>query len=161
MLYGDAARAALVRGIDLMASLVAPTLGPTARAVAIDSLVSKTPEVLDSGATIARRTIQLADPFEDMGGMLLRHVLLSVFERTGDGTATAAVLTQTLVRALARYVAQGGNIVELAHGLDCALQIAREALNAQARPIEGADSIARLAAAVVRDTAVARVIGEI
>ena len=60
-----------------MASLVAPTLGPVARTVAIDSLVSQTPEVLDSGATIARRTIQLADPFEDMGGMLVRHLLLN------------------------------------------------------------------------------------
>jgi chaperonin GroEL len=161
MLYGDPARAALVRGIDLMAALVAPTLGPTARTVAVGSLVSKTPEVLDSGATIARRTIQLADPFEDMGGMLLRHVLLSVVERTGDGTATTAVLTHALVHALHRYVAQGGNTVEVDRGLDCALHGVLDALRVQARPIEGADAISGVAAAVVGDSHIASVIGEI
>ena len=161
ILYGDAARAALVRGIELMAALVAPTLGPTARTVAVDSLVSSTPEVLDSGATIARRTIQLADPFEDMGGMLLRHVLLTTFERTGDGTATTAVLTRALVHALHGYVRQGGDIAELERGLGCARRIVLDALTGQARPIEGFEAIRDVAAAVVRNPTIARVIGEI
>ena len=161
ILYGDAARAALVRGIDLMAALVAPTLGPTARTVAVDSLVSSTPEVLDSGATIARRTIQLADPFEDMGGMLLRHALLTMFERTGDGTATTAVLTRALVHALHGYVRQGGDMAEVERGLDCAQRIVLDALGGQARPIEGFAAIRAVAAAVVRDSAIADVVGEI
>ena len=82
-----------------MARLLRPTLGPLSRTVAITRLtgVSQGPEVLDSGALIARRTIQLADPFEDMGGMLIRHLAWRVFERAGDGTATAAVLAQSLI----------------------------------------------------------------
>jgi len=126
ILYGSQGRAALIRGIDKMTALVAPTLGPTAGTVAIDSLVSQTPEILDSGATIARRTIQLADPFEDMGGMLVRHLLLTVFERVGDGTATTAVLTGALVHGLERYVASGGNVRHVERGLRCALEIALE-----------------------------------
>src|ERR1700736_5456799 len=127
ILYGSQSRAALIRGIDQMAGLVSPTLGPTAGTVAIDSLVSKTPEVLDSGATIARRTIQLADPFEDMGGMLVRHLLLTVFERVGDGTATTAVLTRALVHQIELHLAHGGNARELERGLNCALETALRA----------------------------------
>jgi len=161
LLYGAAAQRALGRGIGQLAALIAPTLGPTARTVAIESLVSKTPEVLDSGATIARRMLQLPDPFEDMGAMLLRHLLLRVFERTGDGTATTAVLTQALVRALQRYTLQGGDLPSLQRGLSCGLAVVVEALAAQARPIDGAAAIAGVADCVVRNRAIAGRIGEI
>jgi len=81
-----------------MTSLIRPTLGPLPRTVAVGRFVgSEPPEVLDSGATIARRTLQLADPFEDMGAMLIRHLAWRTFDLTGDGTATAAVLAQSLV----------------------------------------------------------------
>lgn len=161
ILYGRAARATLARGIDQIAALVAPTLGPAARTVAIESLVGRSPEVLDSGGVIARRTIQLADPFEDMGAMLLRHLLMTVLERTGDGAATTAVLTRALVSGLLRYAEASGNVIELRRGLDCALHIALDALNAQARPFEGAQAIARVANGVVRDASIAHVIGGI
>ena len=161
ILYGSQGRAALIRGIDKMTALVAPTLGPTAGTVAIDSLVSQTPEILDSGATIARRTIQLADPFEDMGGMLVRHLLLTVFERVGDGTATTAVLTRALVHGLERYVASGGNARHVERGLRCALEIALSELSALAQPIAGAESIANVVAAVVHAPRIAEVVGEI
>ncbi|MGI9148845.1 MAG: chaperonin GroEL [Chloroflexota bacterium] len=161
ILYGGRARAALIRGVDQMAALVAPTLGPTAGTVAIDSLVSQTPEILDSGATIVRRTIQLADPFEDMGGMLVRHVLLSVFERVGDGTATTAVLTRALVHGLERYTVAGGNVRQVERGLRCALEMTLNELNALAQPISGVEALAKVAAAVVHDPAIAQVIAEI
>ena len=127
ILYGGKA-GQLDPRIDQMAGLVAPTLGPIGGTVAIESLVSKKPEVLDSGATIARRTIQFADPFEDMGGMLIRHLLLTVFERVGDGTATTAVLTRALVHGLEQYGRSGGNVRELERGLQCGLEIALDKL---------------------------------
>jgi chaperonin GroEL len=161
ILYGGPARSALVRGIDQMAGLVAPTLGPIAGTVAIDSLVSQTPEVLDSGATIARRTIQLADPFEDMGGMLVRDLLRQVFERVGDGTATTAVLTRALVHGVERYLTAGGNARQVERELRCALEVAVEALSAMAQPIDGARAIANVVASVVNQPRVAEVVGEV
>jgi chaperonin GroEL len=161
IVYGGQGRAALIRGIDQMTGLVAPTLGPTARTVVIDSLVSKTPEILDSGATIARRTIQFADPFEDMGGMLIRHLLLTVFERVGDGTATTAVLTRSLVHRLERYLRGGGNVRQVESGLQCGLEVALHKLRSLAQPIEGAEAIANVVAAVVHEPTIARIVGEI
>jgi chaperonin GroEL len=161
ILYGGLARAALIRGIDQMAALVAPTLGPIAGTVAIESLISSTPEVLDHGATITRRTIQLADPFEDMGGMLVRDLLREVFERVGDGTATTAVLTRALVHGLERYFASGGDVRQVERGLRCALEIVVDELSSLARPIEGAQAIANVVAAVVHHQRIAQVVGEV
>jgi chaperonin GroEL len=147
--------------MDQMAALVSPTLGPVARTVAIDSLVSSTPEILDSGATIARRTIELPDPFEDMGAMLVRHLLLSVFEAVGDGTATTAVLTRSLVHRVARYLTGGGDMAQLERGLVRALNFALLEIGSRARPIQGADAITSVAVGVVRERKVASIIGEI
>src|SRR5262245_56719205 len=84
ILYGLSARAALLRGADQMAGLVAPTLGPVARTVAIAPILgSAPPEVLDTAETIARRTIELADPFENAGAMMVRDLILRVAESVG------------------------------------------------------------------------------
>ena len=101
-----------------MTGLLRPTLGPAARTVAIGRLVgSGPPEILDNAATIARRTLQLADPFEDMGAMIVRHLVWRVFERAGDGTATAAVIAQALMREAARYIAAGGDVQAVRRGI--------------------------------------------
>jgi chaperonin GroEL len=148
--------------MDRMTSLLRPTLGPLPRTVAIDRLVgSEPPEILDSAATIARRTIQLADPFEDMGGMLIRHLVWRVFEREGDGGATAAVLTQSLVHAGVRYIAAGGNPVELRRGMERGLAVAAAALRRQARTIDGPSEIAAVVAGSVRSAELADMIGEV
>ena len=78
-----------------MTGLLRPTLGPLPRTVAIGRLsgLSQGPEILDSGAVIARRTLQLADPFEDMGAMLIRHLAWRVHERAGDGSARPTFAT--------------------------------------------------------------------
>src|SRR5437016_2415343 len=137
IMQSHAAREALARGMERMGQLVQPTLGPLPRTVAVAPLLgSRPPEVLDSAATIARRTIQLADPFEDMGGMILRHLMWRVFERTGDGTATAGVLACALVRQAARYVAGGAQPVALRRGIELGARAAVDALRAQARPVE-------------------------
>jgi chaperonin GroEL len=146
ILAGPPAHAALLRGVDRMARLLRPTLGPLSRTVAITRLsgLSQGPEILDSGAVIARRTIQLADPFEDMGGMLIRHLAWRVFERAGDGTATAAVLAQSLMHAGMRYIAAGGNPVGMRRGMQLALDAATVELTHQARTIDGPLEIARV-----------------
>src|SRR5713226_4620891 len=129
-----------------MARLLRPTLGPLSRTVAIKRLtgLSQGPAILDSGAVIARRTLQLADPFEDMGGMLIRHLAWRVFEQAGDGTATAAVLAQSLMHAGMRYIAAGGDAVSMRRGMQLALDTATAELTRQARTIDGPLEIARV-----------------
>jgi chaperonin GroEL len=146
ILAGPPAHAALLRGVDRMARLLRPTLGPLPRTVAITRLtgLSRGPEILDSGAVIARRTIQLGDPFADMGGMLMRHLAWQVFERAGDGTATAAVLAQSLMRQGVQYIAAGGNPVSVRRGIERGLAVAITELQRQARTIDGPVEIARV-----------------
>ncbi|MCC6627859.1 MAG: chaperonin GroEL [Chloroflexi bacterium] len=156
------AREALVRGVDIMAGLLRPTLGPAARTVAIARIVgSDAPEILDSAATIARRTIQLEYPFEDMGAMIIRQMAWRVFEEAGDGSATAAVLAQALVHEAARYVAAGGNPMLLKRGIDRGLSVALAELRRQARPVDGPIELGRIVAGIVRDPKLEEMMGEV
>jgi chaperonin GroEL len=159
--HGEAARAALLHGVDQMAALLRPTLGPLPRSVAIARLAgSSPPEVLDSAATIARRTLQLADPFANMGAMIVRHLAWRVFEQAGDGAATAAVLAQALLHEAARYLAGGANPVGLERGIRRGLPLVVAELRRQARPVELPSEIAALVAGTVREPALAELIGE-
>ena len=161
-MHAPAARTALLRGMELMTALLRPTLGPVARTVAVAPVSGKgPPEILDSAATIARRTIQLADPFEDMGAMIVRHLAWRVFEQAGDGAATAAVLAQALAREATRYVAAGGSPAPIKQGIERGLSVAREELRRQAWTIELPAEIAAVAASTVRDRSLAEMIGEI
>jgi chaperonin GroEL len=156
------ARQALMRGVEIMAGLLRPTLGPAARTVAIARIVgSDGPEILDSAATIARRTIQLEYPFEDMGAMIIRQLAWQVFEEAGDGSATAAVLAQALLREGTKYVAAGGNAMLLKHGIDRGLQTALAELRRQARPIDGPEQLARLVSGILRDPKLETMMGEV
>lgn len=162
LLQGCAARAALLRGVDLMTGAIIPTLGPLPGTVAITRLVgSGPPELLDSGATIARRTIQVADPFENVGAMLVRHLVIRQFERVGDGTATAAVIARSVLRAGFQYEAGGGDMVGVRHGVEEALPVALATLRGLARPIDGPSAIGRLVQATLRDPSLADMVGEI
>ncbi|MCC6178421.1 MAG: chaperonin GroEL [Chloroflexi bacterium] len=162
MLTGPAARAALIRGATTMTRLIRPTLGPVARTVAIMPLVgSGPPEVLDSGGTIARRTIQIDDPFEDIGAMLIRHLVWRVFEDVGDGAATAAVLAERLLIEAERQVAAGASPVALRRGIERGLDIAREGLRRQARRVDSPDEIVGVVAGVLRDPKLAAMVAEV
>jgi chaperonin GroEL len=162
VLYGAQARQAVLRGAAQMTALLRPTLGPLARTVAIDRLVgSRPPEILDSGATIARRTLQLADPFEDMGAMIVRHVAWRVFDQVGDGSATAAVLCHAVLREAARVIAAGAQPVAVRRGLERALDVAVAELRGQARRIEDPTDIAHVVAGTVREPNLAELIGEV
>jgi chaperonin GroEL len=152
----------LLRGFDTMAGLLRPTLGPLPRTVAICHIFgSQPPEVLDSGATIARRTIQLRDPFEDMGGMLVRNLAWRVFERAGDGTVTAAVLAQSLVRESMRYIAAGGSPVLVARGIELGLEVAIAELRTRARQIDGPAEIASVIRGSIRDPELVELVAEV
>ena len=135
-----------MRGMDRMARLVRPTLGPLPRTVAITrfSSAGSEPELRDNGAVIARRTLQLADPFENMGAMLIRHVVWQVHERAGDGTASAAVLAQSLMHAGARLVAAGHSPVAIQCGIQQGLELATRELRRQARSIARPADIGRV-----------------
>jgi chaperonin GroEL len=162
ILYGSAARAALLRGADQLAALVAPTLGPVPRMVAIAPILgNEPPEILDTAATIARRTIEIDDPFENAGAMLLRDLVLRVAGDVGDGGATTAVLAQALLRDGGRLLAGGINVVRLCQGLRLGLGWALEALDAQAWTVKHPDEIARIAQHAVDDVKLAEMIGEI
>ncbi|HYW87415.1 MAG TPA: chaperonin GroEL [Chloroflexota bacterium] len=159
---GLAARAALLRGIDKMARLVRPTLGPLPRTVAVARITgTRPPEILDHAAIIARRTLEFRDPFENMGGMLIRHLVWRVFDQVGDGGATAAVLAQALVREGGKSIAAGANPVFVKRGIELGLAATRDALQRQARTIDGQDEIARAVAASLHDDQLAAMIGEV
>ena len=145
-----------------MTGLLRPTLGPVARTVAVAPIVGNgPPEILDSAATIARRTVQLADPFEDMGGMIVRHLVWRVFEEAGDGTATAAVLARGLMHAAATAVAAGGSPVPIRRGIEVGLAVALDTLRRQARPVEAPAELAAVAAGIVRNPELAELVGEV
>lgn len=155
-------RAAILRGVDLMAAIVRPTLGPMARTVVVAGQSSRSaPEVLDHAATIMRRTIQIADPFADMGAMLIRQLAWSVFARVGDGAATAVTLAQAILHAAASPVAAGADPMALRRGIERGLSVAISDLRRQACPIESAAEVAHIIAGVARDPEVAARVGEV
>ncbi len=161
VLGAPGSHAALLRGVDVMAALVRPTLGPLARTVVIAGQSPRSaPEVLDNAATIMRRTIQLGDPFADMGAMLVRHLAWTVFERVGDGAATAVTLAHALLHAAATPVAAGADPQALRRGIERGLAVALDAVRNQARPVDAAAELARGIAGSLRDPALADLIGE-
>jgi chaperonin GroEL len=160
--YGAAAERALLRGATQMTALMAPTFGPAAGIVAITRIVGgDVPELLDSGATIARRTIRLADPFENLGAMLVRHMAIQLFERVGDVTVTAALIAQALLAGGIRYGAAGGDLVALRRGIERATEAALADLRRQARPIDGAEELTALVRGALHDDRLAEMVGEI
>ncbi len=163
VLFDQEARTALQHGVDVMSRLIRVTLGPRARTVAINPIIqgSRPPEILDDGATIARRTLQLHSPFEDMGAMLIRGLACKIGDTLGDGSATAVVIAQSILDESIRYVAAGGNAMFVKRGLEKALAVALAELDQQARPVSDPDDLRRVAAASARDPRIAALIGEI
>lgn len=162
VLHAPGSRAAILRGMAAMAALVRPTLGPLPRTVVIAGQTPRaTPEVLDHAATVLRRTIAIADPFADMGAMLARHLAWAVYQRAGDGAATAVVLAQAILRAAAPAVAAGADPQAVRRGIARGLATAREELRRQARPVDAAADLARVVAGIVREPGVAATVAEV
>ncbi|MCS7260001.1 MAG: hypothetical protein NZ765_04370 [Anaerolineae bacterium] len=150
------------RGVNLIAEAVRPTLGPLPRKVAVArTALSLPPEMLDNGALIARRIQELPHRNEDMGAMFLRHVLWRLQDDVGDGTATAAVLFQSLYNQSLRYIVSGGSPTVLRRAFEAAIPLIRSELEAMTLPVQGATQLAQLAESICHDPELAAVLGEI
>jgi chaperonin GroEL len=156
------ARAALTEGVDQMANVLRVTLGPMARAVVMAPIISsRTPELLTDSATIARRIIELPDPYVNMGAMLIRHMAWRMREKVGNGAATAAVIAQALLHEANYQASAGANVMMLKRGIERGLDLAYAELKAQAKPMETPEQIEAMAiAAAAGDVEIGRYVAE-
>lgn len=151
----------LKQGFDRLAQLLAITLGPTQGVILSHKPATTTLELLNDAALIARRMLALPDRGEDVGAMLLRHLVWRMYTRVGDGCATTAVLAQALLEGATRAVAAGANPMLLRRGLERAAAAATDALSAQAQPVTDEETLVRVAEAITAEPALAWVLGEI
>jgi len=162
-LLGSAARASLCSGMAVLAEAIAPTLGPLGRLVAIERETNprtKAPDLLNDGATIARRIWALSDRWQTMGLLMARHTAVRVKEAVGDGGSTAIVLTHAIVTEGLKHIAAGYDPMQLRRGLERALPVAVSAIERSARPLEEDKHILSLAAAITGRDDLARLIQE-
>jgi chaperonin GroEL len=149
-------------GINQVVGAIRPTLGPRPRIVAIDRILDdRMPEMLDDGGTIAKRIIQLADKDADVGAMLIRDVLWRLQDQVGDGTATAAVLFQTVFNEGVRYLAAGGNAMRLQDYLHKGMRAIVDQLTEMSVFLAGKDRLAQIAESICYDPPLAKMMGEI
>ena len=150
------------RGIKQVADAIRPTMGAQPRLVAISSVVpAKAPELLDDGALIARRIIELPEPNQNVGAMYLRGVLMQLGETVGDGTATAAVLFQSVYDQGVRYIVSGGDALALRRHLEAGMQLVLEQLENMSRPLVGRQQLNRMAQSLCHEPELAAVLAEI
>src|SRR5512147_2974856 len=136
------ARARLLRGVDILADAVKVTLGPKGRNVVIDKSFGA-PRSTKDGVTVAKE-IELADKFENMGAQMVREVAQKTNDIAGDGTTTATVLAQAIVREGAKAVAAGLNPMDLKRGVDMAVTAAVADLKKRSKKIKSSDEIAQV-----------------
>ena len=149
------------RGIGQIADVLAPTLGPLGGPVVYSETNPQRLETLDDAATIVRRIISLGSPQIDIGAMLIRNVVWRVERRIGDGGATTAVLLRALFEGGLRQVAAGANAMQLMVGIRQGMEVALEALAAQARPAGDENQLAAVARTVTRDDDLSAILGEL
>jgi chaperonin GroEL len=152
------ARVALEKGIDKLATIVKSTLGPKGRNVIIDRPFN-TPMVSNDGIFIARE-IELDDPFENMGAMLVKEVASNTNDIAGDGTTTATVLAQSMVRQGNNYVREGANPIFLKVGIEKAVKLVVDNLKRTALPLSDRKSIAEVASISSKDVEIGEMIAE-
>ena len=152
------ARRALEAGVNKLADAVKVTLGPKGQYVVLDRKFGS-PTITNDGVTIARE-IELEDIFENQGAQLVKEVATKTNDIAGDGTTTATLLAQTIVREGLKNVAAGANPVILRTGIDMAVQVAAEAIRAQATEISDKDEISRVGAISARSEEIGNVIAE-
>ncbi len=156
--YGQDARHALESGINQLADTVKITLGPKGRNVVLDKKFGA-PLITNDGVTIAKE-IELEDPFENMGAQLVKEVATKTNDVAGDGTTTATLLAQALVREGLKNVASGANPMIVKKGIQKAVGTAVDELLAAAKPVKGKEDIARVAAVSAANEEVGELIAE-
>jgi chaperonin GroEL len=156
--FNEDARRALERGVNILADAVRVTLGPKGRYVVLDKKYGA-PTITNDGVTIARE-IEVEDPFENQGAQLVREVATSTNDVAGDGTTTATLLAQAIVREGLKNVAAGANPMALKRGVEQAVDAVVENLKTQSKEVSGKEDIARVATISAREREIGDVIAD-
>ena len=159
LIFDEEARRSLKNGVDALADALKVTLGPRGRKVILEKKFGP-PAVVDDGVSIAKE-IELQDPFENMGAQLVKEVASKTNDVAGDGTTTATVLAQALVREGMKNVAAGANPLALQRGLQQGVETVVDTLGAMAEPVTGKEQIAQVASISANDVAVGETIAEV
>src|SRR6202158_2569908 len=133
--FGEDARERMLHGVDVLANAVKVTLGPKGRNVVLEKSFGA-PRITKDGVTVAKE-IELEDKFENMGAQMVREVASKTSDTAGDGTTTATVLAQAIVREGAKSVAAGMNPMDLKRGIDLAVEAITEQLKKLSKPVSG------------------------
>ena len=142
--FDEEARRALERGVDTLAEAVRVTLGPRGRTVVLEKKWGA-PTVTNDGVTIAKE-IDLEDPYENMGAQMVKEVATKTSDIAGDGTTTATILAQTILREGLKNVVAGANPVELRRGIDKAVEVVVGEIKKISKPVRSAKEIAQVGA---------------
>ena len=156
--YGEEARKALEKGVDQLADTVKITLGPKGRNVVLDKKFGA-PLITNDGVTIAKE-IELEDPFENMGAQLVKEVSTKTNDVAGDGTTTATLLAQAIIREGLKNLAAGANPMVMKKGIAKATAAAIEAIKENSKPVNGTEDIARVGAVSSGDETIGKLIAE-
>src|SRR5438094_65512 len=156
--FNEDARRSLERGVNILADAVKVTLGPKGRYVVLDKKFGA-PTITNDGVTIARE-IEVEDVFENQGAQLVREVATATNDVAGDGTTTATVLAQAVVREGLKNVAAGANPMALKRGIETAVDSVVEALKGQSKEVNGKEDIARVATISAREREIGDVIAD-
>ena len=156
--FGEDARKSLLNGVNKLADTVRVTMGPKGRNVVLDKKFGA-PLITNDGVTIAKE-IELDDPFENMGAQIVKEVSIKTNDIAGDGTTTAMVLAQSMVREGVKMVAAGGDPMAIKRGMDKAVSTAVGALKNISSPVNGKEDIARVASISANNVEVGELISE-
>ena len=158
VIFGEEARKALQAGVDKLADTVKVTLGPKGRNVVIDKKYGA-PLITNDGVTIAKE-VELEDPFENMGAQLVKEVATKTNDIAGDGTTTATLLAQALVREGMKNVTSGANPMIVKKGIQKAVDVAVEGLKKNSQKVSGTEDIARVGTVSAADETIGKLIAE-
>ena len=158
ILFGEEARKSLERGVNKLADTVKVTLGPKGRNVVLDKKYGS-PLITNDGVTIAKE-IELEDPFENMGAQLVKEVSTKTNDVAGDGTTTATLLAQAIVREGLKNVAAGANPMILKRGMQKAVDKVVEAIISNSKKVDGKEDIARVASVSSADETIGQLIAD-
>ncbi|HEY5588046.1 MAG TPA: TCP-1/cpn60 chaperonin family protein, partial [Candidatus Paceibacterota bacterium] len=158
IIFGEEARRAMQKGVDKLADTVKITLGPKGRNVVLDKKFG-TPLITNDGVSIARE-IELEDPYENMGAQLVKEVATKTNDVAGDGTTTATLLAQAIIREGLKNVTAGANPMLIRTGINKAVKKAVEEIQKISKPVSGKEDIARVAAIAASDEEIGQLIAD-